>query len=634
MKRKTSSVPTRIWSFHAEPPIVGADMVRETLFAAHQYQNKLVEIEREHRQKYDRVRAEHSEEVRAAAQAVQEADEVCLRTADQIKKWREEVYRTTGRKTRKTPEDLAKMLDAAKKIRAGAKDTLKVARASFKASVKLPTDELKRRRKERGEGKGPRIRERINAETFAEMMAEDWPQVWKDIQVLNEGRVTAIKAARAECGVLDGTYNLVEKAVEAAVKAARPGVPNFRRFDGRGRIGVQLKDVTVGQVMAGQSNHLRLRHEAWDKKGPEKEYRGTKRDQLWIAAIRVDSDSRGRPVWAEFPVRLHRTPPADAVIKWAWVRVVRHGTRLRYQFQLTLESKEFEKAKRPAGTGEARAIFFSRAAPSGVQVADVNGYAIVLPRRTVDRLQFQDKLRSRADLHYDDLRRVLSALGMIPRRYRGNQGARMRRELCRSLVKWATHEFGGHGELRRAWARWRQERLGWQKRTGNRSSKLRAKRDLFCSLPEASRWARTMSWSAGQRLSFWCYLWVEKDKHLRQYAEDIRERAECERDAFYRREAIRLATQYETLVTDDTRLSEQKRKPGTEVESDEFRRLREIRHHVAPGRCREIMREVFGSRHRIERLGDAPAPGTARGSYGRPDQEERGKVDGDAEAAE
>ena len=55
--------------------------------------------------------------------------------------------------------------------------------------------------------------------------------------------------------------------------------------------------------------------------------------------MRVGTEGIGRrPVWAEFPLMLHRPLPADAVVKGAWVRRFKVADRFRWELQIQLES--------------------------------------------------------------------------------------------------------------------------------------------------------------------------------------------------------------------------------------------------------------------------------------------------------
>ena len=211
----------------------------------------------------------------------------------------------------------------------------------------------------------------------------------------------------------------------------------------------------------------------------------------------------------------------------------------------------------------------------------MTGYRdIVVPagdKALLDRLQFNAVIRSHGDAHYDE---VLEGLGLGRRSKR----LRVRIGLARLLRQWCAERFGQEG-LQAMWSAWKAERL-------------RAGRDLFAVREVATKWVVSRGGSSEDGLAWWAYLWARKDAHLHQYACNIRRRAEHQRDALYRAEAIKLATRYTELVTASTLLSGMKRKPDADQESDGFKHLRGLRQAVAPGRCREILREVFGARDR------------------------------------
>lgn len=619
--RKKSDKPTRIWSFHAEPATENALLVRELLFRGNRHYNKLVEIERDRVAEYRATREKYTpklDELRAAAEA---ADEQCVAIAKAIKDSRAKEFRETGKKARKTPKHLAEQLASTKEHRKQVREQWKEARDTFESALTPAREEYKRRTKERAAGAGPRIVARINAEVLTEMLAEkEWSEAWKALTQVDAKALARVKAARATCDVPPGCYLLIENAAQQAIKTSRPDVPRFRGYRGEGRIGVQLRNETFAGVMTGTSTFLRLRS------APKREgAQGRHATEFFFLSIRVGSEGQ-QPVWAEFPVRLHRLPPEDALVKWAWVTTRRQGSKFRHELQLTLEASDFgEDKRRPAGEGTVRARFISQTTEQGFLVAewmsDREKGEVVLPRRIFDRLQYPAVLYGHADKHYDDVRRVLSLWCQLSgnqlthwrRQWRNkpvkNQSERTRISLARLCEDWCAHEHGGNDAVRELWLAWKAHRLS-------------RNRDLFALLPVTTKWARARGLNNQQALSFWCYLWSRKDKHLRQYAADLRRRAEAQRGAFYRNEAIRLSTQFDSLVTDDTRLSEQKRKPKVEQESDEFRHMREMRQGVAPGRCREIFREVFGPRHQLgptgliqrEQSDDEEIPGGSRDS--------------------
>ena len=63
--RKTSELPTRIWSFHAHAPVDGAALATEIGWRSGRYYNRLVEIERARHARYGAIRRRHMPELAA-----------------------------------------------------------------------------------------------------------------------------------------------------------------------------------------------------------------------------------------------------------------------------------------------------------------------------------------------------------------------------------------------------------------------------------------------------------------------------------------------------------------------------------------------------------------------------------------
>ena len=129
------------------------------------------------------------------------------------------------------------------------------------------------------------------------------------------------------------------------------------------------------------------------------------------------------------------------------------------------------------------------------------------------------------------------------------------------------------------------------------------------------RWCTARRWLAPtQTAALWCYVWARKDEHLQQLAVDLKRRAEHMRDAHFRREAIRIATLYASVTVDGYKISALKALPPLTMPGDVPRE--QAQHNAqaaAPGRFREILREVMGPRCTpSERPGDPQKAGVAR----------------------
>lgn len=291
MRRKTSTTPTKIYTYGASGPISMADKakVEEQLRLAHAYRNKLVEIELERRKEILQIQNGVGD-LQAIEKQIEE------------KRLELEQARTTIKAVRSATRGLKKAALNQEVVKAEAR-----------------IDELKTAMKALYE-KSRAIRKTL----------KDDPEILAKYEQAGEAANEKIRAARGECGVFWGTYLLIEKAV----RETRGGAPKFEPYRGEGRIGVQIQG-GMGVDELPTDTRLRIDPEplyTWDKKPRMMTY------------LRVGSDGR-KPIWASFEIIMQRPLPKDSKILWAWLIRRRAGTNWHYEFQVTLESESFSVRK-------------------------------------------------------------------------------------------------------------------------------------------------------------------------------------------------------------------------------------------------------------------------------------------------
>src|SRR5579863_102605 len=247
MKRKTSIVPTKIYTYGLLPPTVNSELVDEQLRLAKIYKNKLVEIELARRVEYRNITG-------SLPDVVPLETEIKERMA--IVK---EIQRTI------------KQARAKARSRVSASPESKVAISSHEAAIKI-------------------LRKRIK-----EFKSRGKELVQPRIDVSNRKAAVAVKDARAASGLYWGTYLLIEKAMEQARKSKTD--PKFRRWDGGGRIGVQFQsDISVNKL--AEDRRMRIGHvsrEIYDlPRGQRKKASRT------TVSIRVGSTADKKPIFAVF----------------------------------------------------------------------------------------------------------------------------------------------------------------------------------------------------------------------------------------------------------------------------------------------------------------------------------------------
>lgn len=416
-------------------------IVDDQIFKARIYQNQLIAIERARRGAYRDIRRRHDPELE--------------RMEDEEASLTSQIAEVNG---------LIKAANAERRSRSVTKE--------HRARLK----ELKARRKQvRAD-----LRERRK-------LFKDNEQAKADLKALEERANGMVKLHRAACGVYWGTYLLIEAAVK---QASRKADPVHRRWNGNGRVGVQIQGGLPVAAAFGGDTRLQI-----DPVPPET-YTGSRsqRRKLSRTKVRMRVGSNGRaPVWAQFSVILHRPMPKDGLIKWAWAQRRKVGTRWRWELQLVIESESWDnKESRGSGVCAIDIGWRLRRSENGLRVGyivDEGGRdeELLLPQVILDKLAYSDHLRSINDRNFDEVRAQLSQWiegrvvpAWLTERLKHMARWRSRDKLVRVVRRWATHRFGGDEEIFAVVESWRrQERHLYQWEASQRDKTLKRRREHY-----------------------------------------------------------------------------------------------------------------------------------------------------------
>lgn len=500
MKRKTSTDPTRIWTFGALAPTANAERVAEQISLARKYRNQLLELELQRR--------------------------VAVR----------EVQMTVGNLAdiKVECEGLAATLkDARAKLKAQKAGSGKVTEADS-----LETKQI-----------AALLRTKREAFKVARSKLKDDPEIVARYRAVDELFKEKQKAARAASGLYWGTYLLIENAHEQVRKSKVD--PKFRRWDGSGRVGVQLQGgLTVAEALSGKDTRLRI------DPVPTDVYQGTRgerrRGTRTYVHLRVGTAEDGRTaIWATFPIILHRPLPGDATVKWAWVSRRRAGgTDGRWEFQLSLEAPLFAQRDEAHGEGVvALDIGWRQRMDDHLRVAtwyDSEGRSgeLALPADFVGAMEHARDLRSIRDKHFDAIKaRLIEALPSV-------------------ADEWLKTELKGL-------ERWRS-----------------CARLAIAVL----RWRKDHRFAGDEALFTEVDVWRKKDRHLYQWECREREKAARRRRDIYRCFAAKLVLRYKRIVVEDIDLAEMAELPEVEDgEHDQARRARWQRVVSGVGELRQLL---------------------------------------------
>lgn len=431
-------------------PIEQNAAVRDAMFRAHQYRNVLVEVERGRRAAMREAEAAYGNGP-ALLEAVETA-ETFVQAALELRN-KERMARGNKKDTPEVKEMVRDATDAKKSAVAAWRDY----RRSLVDDPRMQAE-----------------RDRIN-------------NLAGDLR----------RSARSHCNIYWGTYILIEAADEASRKqplyeGAKPNDPSFVRWQGEGRIGVQLQGGLPSEDAFGSSTLLRIDpvpEEAWHSPT-----RGVRRKKSRTCLrIRVGSHPDKTPVWAVFPMIMHRPLPQGSTIKNATVSLHKIGPREEWSVQITVALADgFVRRRSVPADGAVSVDLGWRTTQTGIRVAtyastDGTVEHIELPDTWISQLRKADDLRSIRDKNFLATKTSLitSIEGLnLPewmRRYTATITHWRSPDRMANFVRfWKDRRWVGDQEAYEAAEAWRYQDFHlWQWETSQRKKALRHRREIY-----------------------------------------------------------------------------------------------------------------------------------------------------------
>lgn len=317
------------------------NQIEEQVSAAHRYRNKLCEIELRKRERYYATLNSLCSEFVELSQQVETL--------------------------RKEQEELRSELKLEKQRKLRDKSNSKV----LAAKVKEIAQQLKE------------LRLAINqVKQDAKTNAEYQEALTKNAEAYARDKAEARKAS----GLYWGTEALVNRSCDS-FSAGAP--PQFARWTGEGQLAVQfmnglpVENILVPNTLFYISGEGRVRK----------------------ACFRVNSTDKGRPVFVELDMVMHRPLPEGGVVKWAYLERRKLANKFKYKVRLAIEVPEPE----PQGASGSMGILHLgwRAMENGdIRVGLISNGSktlpIVLPWRYYDNWDKLDQLHSERRLAFNE----------------------------------------------------------------------------------------------------------------------------------------------------------------------------------------------------------------------------------------
>ena len=303
----------RVYSYGCRPPCTEAAAVDMQLRLSHNFQAEITAFAAkkwnaiEHLFRKARP-VEHAAYVAAESAASQAAERVYLMRS------------TKAVKAPKGDEDAARDLKEAIKDLEAAREVEKEAFEAWRLARKAAT---------------PKLRPRLG--------------------MCSRGLYARQKKAYAEAGVAGlawGTRLKIQEFVERAAESSAKHwhAPEVHEWEEDGILAVQLQNgLAFKDAIACKDTRFQLKiikaaewHQLQEHSGlghdgkPLPAAKEGREKRFAVARIRIGSDGRS-PIWADFPIKIHRFPADEALIKWAMVVKRRIGLRYEWDMQIIVE---------------------------------------------------------------------------------------------------------------------------------------------------------------------------------------------------------------------------------------------------------------------------------------------------------
>jgi hypothetical protein len=381
-------------------------LVYDQMFAAHQYRNQLVELERWRREQAAAIVLQVSPRLAELEERVAELKADIADKKDAIQRLRQ-----TARRRVDDPELTAAIRQS--------KATLKPLYAELKVLKKevYASDEFKE----------------LNAPLELDYSAKQ-------------------KALRKASSAFWGTYLVTENSM----KDCRSGAPpRFKAWRGDGRVAIQVQGhkPTLQEAMLGKCGAIKI------VKAPDGKH--------WDVSLRLAA--RPNEVWATCRAKLHRMPPDDAKISWVTFVCRRVATHDRWSVQFTLSRKEGWPRRRGTGAVAVN-IGWRLKNDGAIRAAvwrdgDGNVGELLLPKEMTGRLGEHDSLQSIRDKNFDRIKLTLGqwlkGASDLPEWLTEELATlsqwRSQARLARIVIRWRSERFEGDGDPFAAAEEWRKQ---------------------------------------------------------------------------------------------------------------------------------------------------------------------------------
>lgn len=404
------SQPSRVYRFGARI-IDHRDVVGDQMYLMHKYRNKLVEIELERRKNVDQLLQTLSPQLIKVETSIAEKEKQLNDAREFLKKQNQ-----TVRSRLQSPEQ--------------------------KQIIRELSNELKPLRSQRKE---------LRTALFESLAFKEGQ---KTLDVTSND---AKKKARADSKLFWPNYSHVEQS-STNIRSGSP--PRFMRYTGGSKVAMAFQGgVSWDELTSGDDRRM---HIMIDRIKQPNTFGNAN------IKFRIGSNENHTPIWANLRVNIHRLPPSDCNIKWAFLVRQKIATHEKWNLQLICSRESWVKHDQ-ASTGSVGIDVGWRLLPEGLRIAywvgsDGKSGQVIIPNERLDRERKVDDLQSIRDKMFNVIKLQLSSWFVdsnspdwLKARLKTLGQWKSPSRLASVVIYWRTNRFAGEYKIFDALEAWRKQ---------------------------------------------------------------------------------------------------------------------------------------------------------------------------------
>jgi hypothetical protein len=594
--------------------------IKDQLWLANKYYNKLVEIHNNALNSIEQIIIENCPELNELNESVDNINKSISELRAQLKDKKE-------RESNEDQKSIIKQIDLLKKEQNSNYKKIKEIRKSFyETNYKKCDIEYKEKYKELLNKKAKELEKEklgpndpnlnlIKQSVFNEMNIDE-NKIWIKRKTIENEVGLSNKEARKNSKCFSGVYLPIEEAFNKSKKDSKGKSIKFKRFDGTGKIGIQLApSLQYTKAFSGMDPRLKIQINE-DKEIRTRRFNKKNKPVPCIAMIKL-CGTKNNAKFIDVPFILHRPFPEDAVLTWVYLTVKKVGYNFKYELQFTVNTTTKDLIVKNKNI--AINLNWSSNKDGTITIANTydgeNYKQFSLPSTVRERLEKSRSILGHNDKHFDQLKKwlkqqcnedILNKINdvilnkdnerkeVILSNIISNINNILKIKNAKKVIYIVNNLISIFEEkqISETWKLWRDERL-------NNSTKL----DLYDDPDNIVKWfVKNTSFNEFEIFVLILEWWRRKNEHLTNYARNLEQKSTRLRQEIYRKIASELGNNYDKVIINKCNLSEIAKNPDPEVDKrdQQEEKANSVRQIAGVSILKTSLKNKFGKDNFIE----------------------------------